>query len=99
MNETIQRTMFNVNEQRNSFNDNCSKTVKESVEIAFKMIHSNEFFLHDLISIARNISGREYVYSDTFRRKFFELREEGVISFFNSDKKQSKYTKGTKQHD
>jgi Fe2+ or Zn2+ uptake regulation protein len=42
--------------------------------------------------VARDIN-RPYVFMDTVRRKLMELREEGKISFINSDKAKALYQK------
>lgn len=42
--------------------------------------------------VAREIN-RPYVFMDTVRRKLMELREEGLISFENTDKARSIYHK------
>ena len=69
---------------------------KESVRSAIQGIYPGLPLTFSMISlhamVARRIS-RPYVFMDTVRRKLMELREEGEISFENTDKAKSIYHK------
>ena len=69
---------------------------KESVRSAVEKIYPGLPRKFSMISlhamVAREIC-RPYVFMDTVRRKLMELREEGLISFENTDKAKSIYQK------
>jgi hypothetical protein len=69
---------------------------KESVRSAVQRIYPGLPLRFSMISlhamVAREMN-RPYVFMDTIRRKLFELREEGLISFENTDKAKSIYHK------
>jgi hypothetical protein len=69
---------------------------KTSVREAVQRIYPELPLRFSMISlhamVARDIN-RPYVFMDTIRRKLFELREEGLISFENIDKAKSIYHK------
>ena len=71
---------------------------KESVRSAIQSIYPQLPHRFSLISLHAMVAiriRRPYLFSDTSRRKLFELREEGKISFKNISKKKSIYLKVT----
>lgn len=71
---------------------------KESVRSAVGSIYPTlpqRFSMISLHAMVCRRINRPYLFSDTTRRKLMELREEGLISFENTDKAKSIYTKIT----
>jgi hypothetical protein len=69
---------------------------KESVRSAVERIYPElpvRFSMMKLHSMVCREIRRPYLYLDTSRRKLFQLREEGLISFENIDKAKSIYRK------
>ena len=67
-------------------------SVKKAVEEIYHLLPRRFSIIKLHAMVAREIC-RPYVFTDTVRRKLFELREEGLIKFRNIDKARSIYEK------
>jgi len=67
-------------------------SVRKAVEDIYPSLPRRFSMIQLHTMVARDIR-RPYVFMDTVRRKLMELREEGLISFKNTDKARSIYQK------
>lgn len=70
-------------------------SVRKAVEMIYPTLPKRFSMISLHLMVAREIK-RPYVFMDTVRRKVMELREEGLISFENIDKKRAIYHKTDK---